>query len=369
MTEEGPPKLITRLGLPRRQPVERDRYRAAARTAGIPRRARLLAFDGALAVILVLAALLALPRVAAGVGTGFDQLLASVQTAIPLLQGQSTIQLPAGGAAAPVGAAPIVEGLPLFTRDPQLQFSGRVPGFAIQPGRSVQIVLNGALIATNPIEQAGTFSGAVALKDGTNTISLVLIDNRDVVATSSYSITLDRKPPDLKIAVPQPDATVDTANVVVRGTTEVGATLTINGRSVIVLPDGSFTDSSNASAGPLVITVVARDRAGNETTTKINVVAQPQTQPGGPTLTVTLTSTTVRPGQGVFATVTLRDANGPRAGVQVTLSLGAVPIASATTDTTGTARIGFAAPTTLGDIGVVVLGGGASGKATLTVAR
>jgi hypothetical protein len=53
----------------------------------------------------------------------------------------------------------------------------------------------------------------------------------------------------------------------------------------------------------------------------------------------------------------------------VTLSLGAVPIASGTTDATGTARIGFAAPTTLGEISVVVLGGGASGKATLTVAR
>jgi len=341
----------------------------AARTAGIARRTRLLALDSALVAVLVLTAFVALPRVEAGVGTGVDQLLASVQSAIPLLQGQSTIQLPAGGAAAPVGAAPIVEGLPLFTRDPQLQFAGRVPGFAIQPGRSVQIVLNGAVIATNPIEEAGTFNGALALKEGANTISLVLVDNHDVVATSSYSVTLDRTPPTLTIALPQPDATVDAANVVVRGTTEVGATLTINGRSVIVLPDGSFRDSTNASAGPLVITVVARDRAGNETTEKLNVVAQPLTQAGGLTLTVAMSSTSVRPGQGVFATITLRDANGPRAGVPLTLSLGAVPIASATTDATGIARIGFAAPTTQGEITIVVLGGGASGKATLTVSR
>lgn len=353
--------------MPRRAPVERDRYRAAARTAGIRRRARWLALDGALAVVLVVIMFIAMPRVAAAFATGVERLLASVQSAVPLLQGQSTIQLPAGGAASPVGAAPIVEGLPLFTRDPQLQFSGRVPGFAIQPGRSVQIVLNGAVIATNPIDEAGTFTGALALKEGANTISVVLMDKRDVVATSSYSVTLDRTPPKLTVTVPQPDTTVDMANVVVRGTTEAGATLTINGRSVIVLPDGSFTDSSNAPAGPLVITVVARDRAGNETTEKVNVVAQPQTAPGGPTLTVTLTSTSVRPGQGVFATITLRDANGPRAGVQVTLSLGTVPIASAVTDATGTARIGFAAPTTQGEITVIVLGGGASGRATLTV--
>jgi len=297
--------------MPRREPVERDRYRAAARTAGIARRTRLLALDSALVAVLVLTAFVALPRVEAGVGTGVDQLLASVQSAIPLLQGQSTIQLPAGGAAAPVGAAPIVEGLPLFTRDPQLQFAGRVPGFAIQPGRSVQIVLNGAVIATNPIEEAGTFNGALALKEGANTISIVLVDNHDVVATSSYSVTLDRTPPTLTIALPQPDATVDAANV----------------------------------------------------------VAQPQTQAGGLTLTVAMSSTSVRPGQGVFATITLRDANGPRAGVPLTLSLGAVPIASATTDATGIARIGFAAPTTQGEITIVVLGGGASGKATLTVSR
>jgi bacillopeptidase F len=193
------------------------------------------------------------------------------------------------------------------------------------------------------------------------------VDSRDVVATSSYAVTLDRTPPKLTIAVPQPDATVDAANVVVRGSTEAGATLSINGRSVIVLPDGSFTDSSNATAGPLVITVVARDRAGNETTEKINVVAQPQA--GGPTLSVTLSGTSVRPGQGVIATVNLRDANGARAGVQVTLSIGVVPVASGITDATGTARIGFSAPTTEGQINIVVLGGGASGKATLTVAR
>src|SRR5439155_436757 len=193
--------------MPRREPVERDRYRAAARTAGIARRTRLLALDSALVAVLVLTAFVALPRVEAGVGTGVDQLLASVQSAIPL---------------------------------------------------------------------------------------------------------------------PQPDATVDAANVVVRGTTEVGATLTINGRSVIVLPDGSFRDSTNASAGPLVITVVARDRAGNETTEKLNVVAQPLTQAGGLTLTVAMSSTSVRPGQGVFATITLRGANGPRAGRPRPLSLAAV---------------------------------------------
>ena len=67
--------------------------------------------------------------------------------------------------------------------------------------------------------------------------------------------------------------------------------------------------------------------------------------------------------------MSLRDASGARVGTLVTLSVGVVNIGSAVTDFSGSARIGFAAPTTEGDIGVVVLGGGASGRATLTVAR
>jgi glucodextranase-like protein len=367
LSEEGPQGLITRLGLARRDPVSRDRYRALARKAGVRRPSRLLLFDGALISVLVVTALVALPRVAAGIGEGASQLVASIESAVPLLQGQSTIELPSGGASTPVGAAPIVEGLPLFTRDPQLQFSGRVPSFAVQEGRSLQVVLNGAVLSTTPVDPTGTFSAALALREGANTITLNLVEARDLVATSSYSVTLDRTPPTLTISTPPANATIDAQNVIVRGLTEVGATLTVNGRSVIVSPDGSFADFSSAPPGPLAITIVARDRAGNETTQQVNVIAQQITQATGVTVNVTLDKSTVRPGQAVLATITVVGPTGPRAGVPVTLSVGVVTIGSAVTDATGTARIGFAAPSNEGDASVVVLAAGTSGRAPLTI--
>ncbi len=330
----------------------------------MPRRTRPRRFDAALVLAAAVAALLVFPQVATAVGAGVQQLTASLAAA-PLLLGRASIELPAGAAA--VRGAPIVDGLPAFTRDPQLQFSGRIPTFAVQPGRKLQIVLNDLVVATDQIVQTGLFSAAVTLKDGANVISVSILSDRDIVATSSYSVVLDRTPPTLTIARPQAGSVVDAQNVVVQGKTEAGATVTVNGRTVALAPDGTFADSFTATPGALTLTVVSRDRAGNETTERVSVAASDSVQTSATTLTVTLDRSTARPGQPTLATIALRDASGPRAGVQVTLTVGVVPVGSGITDRNGAALIAFAAPTTEGDIGVVALGGGVSGRATLTV--
>ena len=355
-----------RMGPRRRDPVSRDRYRAIARGAGVPRPARPRWLDAALALALAIAALIALPRAAAAVGAGFDQVVTSIQSAIPLLQGRGSIDLPAGGSSS-VGAAPIADSLPAYTRDPQLQLTGKVPSFAVQAGRSLSIVLNGAVVATMPLDPSGAFGATLALKDGANSISVTLIADRDIVAASSYTVVLDRTPPSMSVAQPAPGSTVDAKNVVVAGTTEPGSTITVNGRTVVTTPEGAFTDSFSVTPGLVAITVVARDRAGNETTQKVSVIAQQVTQTTGVTVTVTLDKPTVRAGQGVLATIYVVGLTGPRAGVPVTVSVGVVTIGTAVTDGTGTARIGFAAPSTEGDVSVVVLAGGSSGRASLTI--
>ncbi|MGH2473226.1 MAG: hypothetical protein ACRDG6_12705 [Candidatus Limnocylindria bacterium] len=354
------------MGPRRRDPVSRDRYRAIARGAGVRGPARPRWVDAALVVALALSALIALPRAASAAGAAFDHVVTSIQSAIPLLQGRGSIDLPAGGSSS-VGAAPVADSLPAYTREPQLQLTGKVPSFAVQEGRSLQIVLNGAVVATKPLDPSGAFSAALALKDGANSISVTLIADRDVVAASSYTVVLDRMPPTVTVARPASGATVDAQNIVVAGTTEPGSSITVNGRIVVTTPEGGFTDSFSASPGSVPITVVARDRAGNETTQKLTVVAQQVTQTTGVTVTVTLDKSTVRPGQGVLATIYVVGVTGPRAGVPITLSVGIVPIGTAVTDGTGTARIGFAAPPTEGDASVVVLAAGSSGRASLTV--
>src|SRR5207247_1096404 len=216
---------------------------------------------------------------------------------------RGSFDLPAGGISSGV-ASPIADSLPAYTREPQLQLTGKVPSFAVQSGRSLQIVLNGAVVTTTPLDPSGAFSATLALKDGANSVGVALVADRDVVAASSYTVVLDRTPPTLTVAQPAAGSTVDAKNVIVSGTTEVGSTITVNGRMVVPAPDGGFTDSFTASAGSVPITIVARDRAGNETTQKVTVVAQ-LVSPSATTaaVTVTLDKTTARPGQIVLATV------------------------------------------------------------------
>jgi glucodextranase-like protein len=357
------------MGPRRRDPVSRDRYRAIARGAGVrapARHGRWL--HVALGVTLVVAALIVLPRTAAAVGTGFEQLVASIQAAVPLLQGRGSIDLPAGGSTS-IGAAPIADSLPAYTRDPQLQLTGKVPSFAVQAGRSVQFVLNGAVVATTLLDPSGAFNSTLALKEGANSIGVALIADRDVVAASSYSVVLDRTPPTMTLTQPTTGSTVDAKNIVIVGTTEPGSTITVNGRIVVVTPEGGFSDSFSATAGSVPITVVARDRAGNETTQKLTVTAQEVTQTIGLTITVTLDKATAKVGQGVLATVYVVGTTGPRPGVPVTLSVGVTSIGTAVTDGSGTARVSFVAPPTEGETSVVVLAAGSSGRASLTISR
>jgi hypothetical protein len=355
-----------RMGPRRRDPVSRDRYRAIARGAGVRGPARPRWVDAALVGALALSALIAVPRVASAAGAAVEHVVAQVQSAIPLLQGRGSIDLPAGGSSS-VGAAPVADSLPAYTRDPQLQLTGKVPSFAVQQGRSLQIILNGAVIATKPLDPSGAFNAALALKDGANSISVTLIADRDAVAASSYTVVLDRTPPTLTVVQPAAGATVEAQNVVVAGTTEPASTITVNGRIVVTTPEGAFTDSFTAPLGSVPITIVARDRAGNETTQRIAVVARQATPAAGLTVTVTLDRATARPAQVVVATVYVSGPTGPRAAVPITLSVGVAQIGTAVTDATGIARLGFAAPATEGDVGVVVLAAGSSGRASLTV--
>jgi hypothetical protein len=323
--------------------------------------------DGFLIVTVAITALVALPRVAGAVGSGMGDLVASIQTAIPLLQGQANIQLPAGGSTS-VGAAPVVEGIPQYTREPQLQIKGKVPSFAVQSGRILQIILNGSVIVANPLDPSGAFGAALALKEGSNAIAVTLLSDQDVVATSSYVVVLDRTPPTVTVSRPQPGSTLDSQNIIVQGTSEPGATITVNDHTVVTAPDGSFSDSFPATPGNVQITVVSRDRAGNETTQKISVVAIELPQTVTTTVSVTLDNAKVKPSQTVIATIRVMGPTGPRAGVPATLSVGIVTIGTAITDGTGTARIGFAAPPNEGEANVVVLAAGASGRAPLTIA-
>jgi hypothetical protein len=268
-----------------------------------------------------------------------------------------------------VGSAePVVNGLPDFTRDTEIQLSGRVPAFAIAPGRSVEIVLNAAVIANAPLDPSGTFAAALKLKEGANAIGLTLLSGKDVVARSAYTVILDLQPPALELLGPVNGATVDGPNIIVQGKTEVGATVSVNGRTIVPGQDGSFSESFTPPVGPVAITVVARDRAGNETTAKADVTLRAPTA-AATVVSVTLERARVRPGETVVAQIRVTEKGIPKPGTLATLSVGLVTIGSFRTDSSGNARFGFAAPPNEGDAAVIVFAAGTSGSTVLTVAR
>jgi len=320
------------------------------------------------AAILALAAAFLLitgPIVGRVVSDGVRQITSGVGTLGQ--QGSAQIELPSG-AGNVTGAEPVVNGLPDFTRDTALQLSGRVPSFAMAPGRTVEIVLNAAVVANAQPDDTGAFAATLTLRDGANAIGLTLLSGKDVIARSAYTVILDRQPPTLEVIGPVNGSTVDGPNVVVQGKAEVGATVTVNGRTVVPGQDGSFSETFTPPAGPVEITVVARDRAGNETTVKSNVTLKPAVASTA-LVTVTLDRTTVKPGEIVVAQIRVTENGIPKIGTPVTLSVGVFTVGSFATDSGGNARFGFAAPPNEGDAAVFVFAAGTSGRATLTVAR
>ena len=352
-------------------PVGRDLYRAVARHSGVapkleverpPRYFTIGVLAVALAFVIYTA-----PKIGSAMSSAAAEFGARLSEVFPALEGSKPIELPTGGGTV---SADISATLPDFTRDPQVKVSGRVPAFAQGEGRMVEVTLNGALITSIAPDQSGAFSANVDLQDGPNAIALALVSGKDIVAHSSYTVVLDRQPPPLAITTPTANATIEGPTVTVAGKSEVGATVTIDGRTIPSAQDGSFTDRFTATPGALTLTIVARDRAGNETTVKtpLVVTAPKQTVPLG--VVVVLDFQKVKPGTIVTAQIFVTANGQPKAGEQVTLSVGVITIGSAVTNSVGQASIGFAAPPNEGDAAVVVLAsGGASGRATLTVAK
>jgi glucodextranase-like protein len=330
-------------------------------------RKRMPLFDAAILILAGVFLLMTGPVIGSAVGDGIRQITTSVGESITGQLGSGQIELPAGGGNV-VSADPVINGLPDFTQDSELQISGRVPSFAMAPGRSVEIVLNAAVLANAELDPTGTFGATLTLKDGANAIGLTLLSGKDVIARSAYTVILDKQPPTLDVIGPTNGALVEGPNVVVQGKAEVGATVSVNGRTVVPGQDGSFSESFTPPVGPVAITVVARDRAGNETTAKANVTLRAPTV-SATTVTVTLDRTKVRPSEIVGAQIRVTENGIPKIGVLATLSVGVVTIGSSATDAFGNTRISFAAPPNEGDAAVVVFAAGSSGRTVLTVAR
>lgn len=105
---------------------------------------------------------------------------------------------------------------------------------------------------------------AVELQEGTNMIRIAAVNEQGDLTAASVRIIADTTPPDLKIESPGTVHAAADGNVIVRGRTEPGAVVTVDGQPLAVDADGRF-EQAVALDGRLSrrITIAAADEAGN----------------------------------------------------------------------------------------------------------
>ena len=139
--------------------------------------------------------------------------------------------------------------------------SVKIDGSAITSGITKTAITNGYSVTVTPS----------TLSDGSHTVTINCADNDGNSATEkSTTFTVDTVPPVLNITSPDDGLITNKSTVVVAGTTNDATsspvTLTVNGNTVSVGSDGSFSTTVTLSEGENTITIEAVDKAGKVST-------------------------------------------------------------------------------------------------------
>lgn len=137
---------------------------------------------------------------------------------------------------------------------------------AVEPD-SVRLWLDGVeLTSVARINaSAAVLESPFVLADGDHTVAVSAADANGNRNATSWSFSIDSTPPSLTVTSPTVALTT-AGTILVAGTTDVDANVTVNGVPAAVDPNGSFNATVILAEGPNPIAVVATDPAGNEAT-------------------------------------------------------------------------------------------------------
>lgn len=159
----------------------------------------------------------------------------------------------------PVLSAPIAA-----TSSARLPLSGYTEGKA-----EVTIVINGEQVETITADDAGSFETTVELKKGDNKIAtFAKRGDKESDLSRQYTVLLDTEKPKLELSEPQENQNFQSrANQMlnIKGKTDVDAKVLVNGRTVYPADDGTFTTTFQMTEGENILTIIAVDKANNET--------------------------------------------------------------------------------------------------------
>lgn len=140
-------------------------------------------------------------------------------------------------------------------------------------GLTVEIYLNGNKVGNASVDDAGEFEKEVNLTEGDNIIKARAVkDNTKSDFSSSLTVRLSSEGPELLIESPNNGGDLKGGNPIeVKGTTNPGSTVTVNGFQAIINPEGKWSYRLILVDGGNDIAIVSIDDAGNKTEETIHV--------------------------------------------------------------------------------------------------
>lgn len=137
-----------------------------------------------------------------------------------------------------------------------------------EAGSTVVLLVNGQKSAEVKLGSDGQLSQTIALTDGENSLSTYAVDDagNESSASRSFTIIVDREPPQIEITEPQDGQTIElrkNQNLTIKGKTEPHSRITINGRLALANSTGEFSSTYLLSEGENKLEFKVQDEAGN----------------------------------------------------------------------------------------------------------
>lgn len=164
------------------------------------------------------------------------------------------------------------DSLPKYTKTDQLDISG----FA-ETESKIKIYNNDSSTGEAIVGNNSQFSTRVTLSKGENYIYATATDPSGNEGDHSPAgrTTYDPDPPVVEIEYPQENEQVYEKNLIIKGKTENGASISIGDRVGVVAEDGFFIIKHSLSEGLNSITLTSIDQAGNQAEKSITVTYVP----------------------------------------------------------------------------------------------
>lgn len=165
-----------------------------------------------------------------------------------------------------------------YTNNATLNIAGTITDNALD-----DVAINGTSVTVNP---DGTFSQAISLATGTNTITIFAVDKAANSVSDARTITLDQTAPFITILNPADNSVTNQVASMVTGTIDKTAAIGIAVNDInqgSLVTDATFSVPIILAYGQNTIQVTATDQAGNVGTAKRTVTLDN----GNPSLSIT----------------------------------------------------------------------------------